>query len=537
MKSLNIIKNIAGCLLVAYTALFTLSCDDDVNDWGVDSSQDRLFRPLVFEQSKVSATSIEVRFTKVMAADRYIFEISEDSLKFENVIRTVEILSDTLTPFSLSSTATKTEFRIPFDELNGSTQQCIRMKAVNKEGTLSSEYVEFAFKTTEENIFKEFVIGADEFTAKWEQTDRITRIEVIEDASGEDVLADGNLSDQEIANAEKTVSGLKMGTYYTVTLYNGDKIRGRHSLKTAGTAGSESYNVQPGDDIAAVLQELLDLGTPNVSLIFENGQAYDLQTLEIPAGMVSVTFTASSGEKPILNMNKVVAASTMDALVFENVNLVGESAETSRFIDTKVGIRNISFTGCSISDYNCIIRLQNTPMEVDKVLVDRCFIKNTGSYGVFNVGGAQVQLKDLELKESTLVDVGTQLTDIRTNAELITVKQCTFYNGNAKMNQFFRFDKNNLPALVVVEKCLLSGANADGKVNATYQDYLPALSISFAGTYRSSDFQENNRKFADITVFEGTASELFTNPDNDEFFIKPGSGFAGEGVVGDPRWF
>ncbi|MGV8092255.1 MAG: hypothetical protein AB2L24_10370 [Mangrovibacterium sp.] len=47
----------------------------------------------------------------------------------------------------------------------------------------------------------------------------------------------------------------------------------------------------------------------------------------------------------------------------------------------------------------------------------------------------------------------------------------------------------------------------------------------------------NKYGFADITLFNRTTYDLFVDPDNKDFTVKPDSGFGGRGTAGDPRWF
>jgi hypothetical protein len=105
------------------------------------------------------------------------------------------------------------------------------------------------------------------------------------------------------------------------------------------------------------------------------------------------------------------------------------------------------------------------------------------------------------------------------------------------MNQVFRFDANNLPLAVNVEACIFSGPNGENKVNSTYGTY--SLPISYAGSYRTIDWIENTRGFTDITVYQGTAENLFVElgPETYDFRIKSNAGFAGAGAVGDPKWW
>ena len=43
--------------------------------------------------------------------------------------------------------------------------------------------------------------------------------------------------------------------------------------------------------------------------------------------------------------------------------------------------------------------------------------------------------------------------------------------------------------------------------------------------------------FEEITRIKQSSDDLFVDPLNGDFHIKPGAGFAGTGNAGDPRWY
>ena len=108
------------------------------------------------------------------------------------------------------------------------------------------------------------------------------------------------------------------------------------------------------------------------------------------------------------------------------------------------------------------------------------------------------------------------------------------------MTQLFRFNADtNVPGSLIVEKCIFSGSNAGIKINATDRANTAYTNISFANSYKTSEFVENrtDRLFVDFIPYTGTANELFTDPVAGNFSIKAGAGFAGASEAGDPRWF
>ena len=133
---------LCATLMVCCACLFS-SCDEDVNDWGVDASHDRLFAPLVYETMQVSSTSVQMHYSQVVTATRYVFEFYKDSLEFlpENFYRTDTIYADTLTVYKDDASPAKVEYATLFGELAGSTQYCVRMKGLDENGKFKDAMV------------------------------------------------------------------------------------------------------------------------------------------------------------------------------------------------------------------------------------------------------------------------------------------------------------------------------------------------------------------------------------------------------------
>ena len=57
-----------ACLIILCVGW--LSCDDNINDWDVDESTKGLFRPLTFEKVENDATTITLRYSKIVNANK-----------------------------------------------------------------------------------------------------------------------------------------------------------------------------------------------------------------------------------------------------------------------------------------------------------------------------------------------------------------------------------------------------------------------------------------------------------------------------------
>jgi hypothetical protein len=527
--------------LIFSMAVFLTSCEEDVNDWKVDSDYERLFKSLVFDLIEAEATSVELKYTESVSATEYVFEFSEDSLEFNNIVKTVKILADTLTPYSESSTTTRTEYRTIFSNLAGTTGYSVRMKSINSSSALESDYSELYFETSAEQIFSDWTVYTNKIEISWTQTDGVTNITVVNDATEETVM-DKTLTDDEIANAKTTLENLDMGTSYTITIYNDTKARGRKTLQTLGLEGSTVIEVASTDAVSDLISNAVSAGNTNITLLFAGGTTYEIGSLTIPSGVSDLSFTGEtddSGTLPTLNMTEVRFSDlTFGDLIFENIITIGDYGKYFIFADAgNTEINQIYFRSCEISTCRSLLRLKNT-ISVKNIIFNDCMIDNIGGYGVVNIGSSSVSVDTLAFSNSTLTELSTQLMDVRTSISKISISSCTFCNLNTAMSQLLRLDTNNLPLSVVTADNIFAGTNSGATINSLSFDVTETgLDVSFGGSYITSDLEINKYEFDNITTFDGTTYELFVDPDNGDFTINSDSGFGGKDTAGDPRWF
>lgn len=536
-------KNTLLTLIALIMTLFIISCEKKVNQWKIDPSHERLFRPLVFEmvEGNNMPTSVQISYTKIVTADKYIFEFSEDSLQFKNVVKTVEILADTLTPFSSSTTPNRIAYRTIFDGLEGNTGYSVRMKGVDSSSGLESGYSQFYFETGAEQIFIHWTTYTDKIQIFWTPTDKVTNI-TVSDTTGQ-VIQNKELTPAEIDSASAVIKDLVPGTYYNITIYNNEKARGIKVLKTTGLKGGYLIKVNPGDAISDLISNAVNQGKTNVTLLFTGGQTYDIGSFNIPSGITSLSFTGApdaNGTLPLINMPEIRFSDLIfGKLLFEHVKLKGDYGKYFIYVsDDNAEAEEFTFSGCDLSDFRSIVRLANNKISVNKISFDNCLINNTGGYGIVNVGGSDPQIDTISFKNSTLTELATQLMDVRAPVSYIYIGHCTFCNLSSSMSQLLRFDDNHLPLSVATEANIIAGNNGGAKINALSFDMSStSLNVSFGGSYITNDMVINEYGFSNITLFNGTTYDLFIDPDNGNFSIKPESGFGGRGTAGDPRWF
>ncbi|WP_353138226.1 DUF5123 domain-containing protein [Pseudopedobacter sp.] len=525
--------------LLASVSIIATSCIKKANEWDIDPSHDRLFKSLVFEVVKTEATTVELKYTKAVSANKYIFEFSKDNLEFNEIVKTVEILADTLTPFNESTTPTKVEYRTIFEELDGTTGYSVRMKSVDTLSGTESKYSQVYFETAAEQLFTSWDVFTDKINISWTPTDRVTHITVFDAATGEEVQKN-TLTPVEIGAGNMELINLSPGTNYKIIIYNNEVERGTKILKTSGLQGGIIINVNPGDDIPALVSTAVSQGKPNVTLMFKGGETYDLGTLILPAGLSNVSFTGendisgTAGLPALLNLKEVrLSDAIFGKLIFEKVVLTGGTGDYLINLATDgVEIEEYNFSNCFIFNYRGTVRVQNKNIKLKKISFDNNRFQNTGDYGIVNIGGSTPVVDSISFKNSTMQNMASQLMDVRSKVKGIIITNCTIYNQTKALTQLVRLDKNNLPSTFEAFNNIISGSNNGTQLKAFSLTY----DGSFAGSYRTNEMSIG-QEFPNITVFQGSAEDLFVDPANGNFRVKSESGFGGRGTAGDPRWF
>ena len=532
-------------ILLGIFAFSVIACEE-ANEWEVDPSHDRLFRSTKFEVKETNPTSALLSFRGVTNATKYVFDFSEgDSLLFNNIVFTTELLVDTMYAFYKEASEIKTEYRALFTDLNGTTRYSVRMKAVNGDTGMESGYVQLCFDTTDEQIFTTVTPGTTSVSLNWQAEKTSTRIEYGElvktEIEGEEAKTDTvwatphELTSTEKQAGELTIDGLKPGTNYITYIFNEKARRGSYKFKTLGSSKGTTISVKASDDINALLG-----GAPagDVTLSFTGGQTYEVGEFTIPETVTNLYIAGNvvGGKMPVLNMTKFVFSALMDNFYVQYMDIVSDGKSQFMIeLGGSTGFKNVSFEGCNISEIpRSLIRTNSGDLEVEGIVINNCFIKNVGlsGYGLLNIGKLK-SLSTISITNTTLLNIGDQIMDLRVQTDKVTFTQSIFCNYDIYMPKLLRLDKQ--PKEITVTGVIFTGDNKGGKMNSGNSDYSKYL--SFAGCYLTSDFQENDKKFTDAQILKISSEELFENPKNGNFHFKPEAKFEGDGKVGDPRWW
>lgn len=544
MRFRNICYAITGLLLVLATA-----CQDDVNDWTVDGSHERLFRPTSFECVEEFPTSVLLSFNGVKDATKYYFEFSKgDSLLFNNIVFTADVYADTLTAYDKGTLEVNTEYRVQVNGLDGTSRYSVRLKAMNEKSGMESGYIQLCFDTPDEQIFTNVTPGTTSVVLNWAAKEAATRIEFAElvklpsEGETEEQKTDTLWHEQPfILTAEQkqvgelTIGDLKPGTNYLAQIFNEDARRGSYPFRTLGSSQGETIVVLAGADINALLAGKAG----DVTLSFEGGKDYSVGEFNIPEGVSNLYISGNvvGGKLPRLTIGKFVFSGLLNSFQVQYMDVVSdESAQFLIELNNANGASRIGFDGCYISQIpRSLIRANTGNLDMEEIKINNCFIKNVGlsGYGLLNIGKLG-SLGKILITKNTMLNIGDQVIDLRVQIDEFTFSQSTFCNYTIGMPKLLRLDKQ--PKSTTVTQIIFTGNNNGSKMHSSNNDK-DVNFLSFAGCYLTSEFPQDKRVFTDAQVLPLSGESLFVDPQNGDFHFKPGVKFEGDGKVGDPRWW
>lgn len=517
------------------------SCSENVNEWSVDSSFDRLYTTTHFEVDETKATSVLLKFNGIVDATKYVFEFSMgDSLKFNNIVRTEEVKADTLTAYSEGKVIVQNEYKKLFEDLNGTMRYSVRVKGVNELTGSESVWNCLTFLTPAEQIFTGATPGIKDAALNWEAGKAVTTVKIGTKGDKDTTwVSTITIPDTQKESGEVIVPDLNPGTNYIAQIFNGDFLRGSYNFTTLGSSIGQTIEVEPGDDVLQLLTEATD---ETVTLIFTGGKEYEFNSqLRVPENITNLYFSGKmvGGQRPVLKMTKGFRLSgNKGDIKFQYVEMDDEEGEAYWFNPDKNNVDNFVFEGCIIRNIpRTLLYINNDNVEFKHILIDNCIISNVGvaGYGMLNIGKNTVTMESITITNTTLMEIGDQMMDLRCQINLFKVDKCTFCNYTTKLQKWIRADNNRAPKEAQVTNMIFCGPNGGQKMNSGYNDYSGWL--EFSGSYLTSDFPENTTKFLNASHLELSTEELFVDPKNGDFHVRPEANFRGRGKVGDPRWW
>lgn len=524
----NKIKNI-GFIIGVLTLIF-VGCKDNIDPIVEKLDFSRVFTPLNFTARIRNMTTAELNWDVKTDADSYIVEISEDSLTFSNIVKTVTVASTEL-PVSIL--------------LDGQTQYSARVKGISSNGLGESKYAEVAFKTDAENILNPLPgedIKATTVTISWPAGSDVTNF----------MINPGNINrpitDQEKADGKATITGLTGETDYTVVLLKGDKQRGSVSFTTLVDLGNATP-VHPEDDLSAVIAAAND------------GDALVLYPGEYLAFTGSITLNKSISikglypyNKPVIHIQFVLEDGVqnveirdieMDGLYIDPItSLEATTSYVFQYNTTGVDYGSLSVVNCNIHDYDKSIFSGSSSIAstVQSISMDGCVVTNvlTNSADCIDFRGGYVA--SLSLTNSTFVNCAPARDFVRLDdtsgtypglVSNVIINHCTLSgvsNTASRRILYVRFVENTLTvtnSIIVETVGYYTNQSRSAQPECSNNNYFNAPGFITGGTDVSG-------ALFDLSSNYNLLDPGFVDAANGDFTVTNQTLL--DNSVGDPRW-
>jgi hypothetical protein len=534
MKMQRLYKKLVFVGVLAIISSLMVSCEK-YNDWGQDESFNRVFRPseVMAEINGVTAT---IKWKAKPNTDSYALELSKDSLKFEQIVKTY------------TGTGIKTadgySFQIP-DLLDPTTRYSVRIKGIDASGaSQESQWATVTFKTLTEQILLPITtadITKNSVKLKWTVPNQVTHFML--NTTRYDITAD------EKTVGEKTITGLTPETNYAVQLMFNTSIRGTRSFTTPPDipSGPNVKVVGANEDLAALIQ------APPAGInmfVLLAGTKYNSETAVVLPEGVSFTIWGQPGvNKPIVSFNGITLPANAGIIKFENLDMPGyangDATLTKRnYIfnqSTASNTAEIIFENCTIRNYvNTPMRLQGSAaITIGKFTVNKNLVFDigdnnaNGTYAFINTNVATGKINNISITNSTFYKIGLGLIlHSAAPSTSVVVENNTFYNviGNGR----YLIDYN--------AQTIGTFSFRNNIIGKTLSPLNTARGIRYSGSnlvvvnsYKTTDAVFAGNAIPNLTDYNKTSAELFTSPDAGNFLIKDNA-FPGKADSGDPRW-
>jgi len=514
MKVKDIFKSLLIALLVAVTIT---ACDYD-KELIEELPVSREFAPVNLKAFVRNQVNVELNWTLNEDANSYIVEFSNDSLQFNNIVKTVEVNPDEL------------PFLVP---LESETLYSVRVKAISERGLDDSSWATTTVRTLTEQIFIEVQPGdivAKEATLRWTPGSEVTEIKL----SPGDITH--TITAEEMNQGVATITGLTSETEYTATLFNGEKIRGIREFTTGIDIG-DGILVTPEDDL---LQMITD-AEEGAILVLEPGD-YTEQTGTVTLDKSITIRGLRSFDKPRLQVNFKIAAGALD-VAFIDLDLQGATGMDNFLEFEEAGNYNsILISGNTIHDFsNSFIKADQ-----DNTILQNLTVENSIVYNILTSGGDLIDFRksavmNLNINTSTFYNVAPardfiRLDEAKTSGSgsglttNIVIDRVTIYassDNDTRRLLYVRFVSND----VTVRNTLI--------VNTASEGYADRSGIDESPTFRDNNYF-NAPGFYDTSqyIFDDsnymTLDPGFVDPSTGDFTVTNQTLI--DNNVGDPRW-
>jgi hypothetical protein len=488
----------------------------------------RLFRPVELAAS-FDGTTVEITWLPIKGATGYVLDLSKDSLQFENIVQTINDIS---------------EPGIVIPELAGGTRYSIRVKALADNEQYNSHYAELTFLTPTENILYQISsdqIGATDVVISWDPSKTVSHI-VITPETGSPIQY--GLTEEEKTAGQKLCEGLEGETHYVAAIYNGDIQRGAIPFKTLIDISGATV-VYPQEDLRALLET-------------EGGGVFVLMPGDFAVSSGAVTVTKSTtlkafnaADKPIIHL--LIDIDGPGSYMFQDIEFSGFTvdeegnlSETEREsyvlrVNGNTDADEIVLKNCVVKNYGRSLIRGTSGGAVSNVTIDGLYVEDVTSGNNEFLDFRSCMVNEISIANSTFSKSSNTRHFLRCDAivglenQVIHIESCTFYKVATPANRVLYI--RTLNNQVTLKNCVFSEmGDAEFRADNPATGF-PVIDYNYfhhAANLSGYEFNGPNN------ITDDSQSPFSGDPEAGDFSIDFNSPIrdSGEGgsPMGDPGW-
>lgn len=394
-----------------------------------------------------------------------------------------------------------------------------------------------------DNIFSTPEVTGQSVTLNWIAGAIATRVEYVD---ADDNFGGGfNLSEAEITNGSATITGLTFETEYTVTIYNGDVVRG----ETTFTTLPDGVVVAVEDDLEAVIAAVEDGET-----ILLNGGVFTTQ------GVITINKNLTikgrySDDRPILNVQFVVSDGVSAGFTIQGIDFVGEytDEEGAQQLDHGLQIKpsdaatigdivveDCTFTGQKKS----LVSALSSSFYANSLTINNCVVTD-----LFSNGGDFIDIRRSYIPTLT---ISNNTFDNCAYAEGVKARDFIRYDGYSKGNTYD--DGTNAVDITFANntlyKCSIFDDSYAGRIFYTRWENnlaitcsknifaeMPVVDFKYPGVVTfSNNYYSNSAVLLSDDPSGTTLDPVFSDAENGDFTVNDANDVLKTNGIGDPRW-
>lgn len=488
----------------------------------------RLFRPVLKDALLSDGNWIAVSWQPINGAASYTVELSSDTF------RTIVVSANVDTNYYL------------FDDLRWEQLYQVQVKANAPDSSQNSKFSNLgAIKTprfpTILNVPGISDIGDNAVRVSWTNSGAaVTDIKILK-AADSSVVREVALSETDVNNMYRIVSGLSGSTDYIVFLYSGASVRGWANFTTKAPLVGDIVDLRDIEDKPTVLRDTLDDVPSGSIILLKRGATYTISTtasLDKSVTIMSGTdlLNPSPANISLPSNFNIVSGAHIDSIVFKDVNLIGTDYASKYVfnINTACNVGKISFEACHIQYVRGVLRTQSQPAMIGTYKISNCIIDSVAGYGIITVDVASSKVNDIVIENSTMFKAEKIITS-KSSSNSITIENCTINEAPRGGNYFIDY-AGDVTLPIAIRNCII-GIGKDNSGNRKVNGYRvgAASSVDVSGTYTTNDREVNTADLPSLISYTRPSTELWRGPYEGDFTIVDGL-FPGKNNAGDPRW-